>query len=189
LDRPPSALPDRLVFTYQEDEVRAYSRLVWARRDRGPDYHNFRALMIVITFAIGFTVLFANHLGFVTASEMRSVLFTAYVAFFAGAFAHRAAMQIRYRAIGREMYRDSLGIETFELDFGANGVIYRNATFELRLPWKAIAEVVETSLLVVLLFQSSQGVSIPARLFTDAASRADFVAAMREHASGARRKP
>jgi hypothetical protein len=39
--------------------------------------------MIVITLAIGLTVLFANYLGFVTASEMRSVLFTAYVAFFA----------------------------------------------------------------------------------------------------------
>jgi hypothetical protein len=39
--------------------------------------------MIVITFAIGFAVLFANYPGFVTASEMRSVLFTASVAFFA----------------------------------------------------------------------------------------------------------
>jgi YcxB-like protein len=94
-----------------------------------------------------------------------------------------------FARIGRAMYRDSLGIETFEMNFGANGVIYRNATFELRLPWKAIAEVVEISLLVVLLFRSSQGVSIPARAFTDAASRASFVAAMREQASGARRQP
>ena len=171
----PSAFPDRLVFTYQEDEARAYSRLIWARRDRGPDYGNFRAAMIVITFAIGFSVLFANYLGFVTSEQMRPVLFTAYLAFFGGALVHRAAIQIRNRAIGRAIYRDSVGIDTFEVTFDASGVAYKTARFELRVPWAAIVDVIET-------------MPIPARLFSDAASRAHFSAAMREHASAARRQ-
>jgi hypothetical protein len=183
-------LPDRLVFTYQEDEARAYSRLIWARRDRGPDYGNFSAAMIVITFAIGFSVLFANYLGLVAAEQMQAVLVTAYAAFFSGALTHRAAMQIRYRVIARAMYRDSAkGIETFEVTFDASGVIYKNVKFELRVPWAAVAEVIETSLIVALLFQPSQGLPIPTRLFSSAASRASFAAVMREHASAARRQP
>lgn len=184
---PPSPLPDRLVFTYHEDEVRAYSRLVWARRDRGPDHGNFWAAMMAITLAVGLSVLFAKYLGLVASSEMRPVLFTAYAAFGAGAFAYHAMMRIRYRAIARAMYRDSaMGIETFEMTFDVSGVVYKNAKFELRLPWAAVAEVIESSLIVVLLFQSSQGVPIPARLFSGAASRASFAAAIREHASAAR---
>jgi hypothetical protein len=188
--RPPNPLPDRLVFSYQEDEARAYSRLVWARRDRGPGYDNFWAAMIVITFAIGFSVLFANYLGWVTSSQMRPVLFTAYAAFVAGALAYHAAMRIRYRAVARAMYRDSaMGTETFEMTFDGNGVVYRNAKFELHVPWAAVAEVIETSLIVVLLFRSSQGLPIPARLFSGAGSRASFAAVMREHASAARQQP
>jgi hypothetical protein len=157
VDRPLSALPNRLAFTYQEDEARAYSRLIWARRDRGPDYGNFKALMTLITFAIGFVVLFANYLGFVTSEQMRPVLFTAYLAFFAGALAHRAAIQIRNRAIGRAMYRDRITIETFEMTFDASGVACRNATFELRVPWAAILDVVETSMIVVLFVPAEPG--------------------------------
>ena len=187
---PPSPLPERLVFTYQEDEARAYSRLVWARRDRrGPDHGNFRAAMIAITLAIGLSVLFANYLGLVAFSEMRPVLFTAYAAFVAGALAYHAMMRIRYRAIGRAMYRDSaMGIEACEMTFDASGVVYKNAKFELRVPWAAVAEVIENSLIVVLLFQSSQGLPIPTRLFSGAASRASFAAAIRNHASAARRQ-
>jgi hypothetical protein len=55
----------RLVFSYREDEAAAYDRLVWQRRNGGLSYDNFMALIIAITFAIGFCVPFANGLGFV----------------------------------------------------------------------------------------------------------------------------
>lgn len=189
MNSPPSALPDRLVFGYTEAELTAYSHLVWARRDRGPSYENFKALMIVITFAIGFVVLFANYLGFVTSSQMPPVLFTAYAAFVAGAFAHRAAIKLRYRSIARAMYRDDgMASEMFEMTFDASGVVSKNARFEMRLPWAAIAEVIEAPLLVVLLFEVSQGLPIPVRLFSDPAARADFIAMIRAHASGAQNR-
>jgi hypothetical protein len=182
-------LPDRLVFTYHEDETRAYSRLVWARRDRGPDQSNSWAAMMAITLAIGLSVLFAKYLGLIASSEMRPVLFTAYAAFASGAFAYHAMLRIRYRAIARAMYRNNaMGIETIEMTFDVSGVVYKSAKFELRLPWAAVAEVIESSLIVVLLFQSSQGLPIPARLFSGAASPASFAAAMRERASAARRQ-
>jgi hypothetical protein len=182
---PAVALPEKLVFSYQEQETSAYDRLVWARRDRGPEYLNFRAAMYAITFAIGFAVLFANQLGFVTSSELPQVLFTAYAAFFAGGFTHRAAMQIRYRAITRAMFRD-IAADTFEVIFDAGEVAYSNARYQVQVPWAAVAEVIETSLIVVLMFERSRGLPIPARLFPDPAARANFVAAIRQHASGAK---
>jgi hypothetical protein len=186
---PPSLLPDRLVFTYHEDEATAYYRLMASRRDRGPDPMNFEALMIALTFAIGFIVLLANYLGFVASSEMPHVLFTAYAAFIAGALAHRAAMRIRYRAIARASFRDSeFGTETFEMNFDAHGVAYDTARYQMRMPWMAIAEVIEAPLVIVLLFERAQGLPIPARVFTDAASRAAFVATVREHGSNGRRQ-
>jgi YcxB-like protein len=186
---PSTPLPDKLVFTYQEDEATAYGRLVGLRRDRGPDYMNFEALMVALTFAIGFIVLIANYLGFVASSEMPHVLFTAYAAFIAGAFAHRAAMQVRRRAIARASFRDSeFGTETFETTFDCTGVAYDSVRCQMRVPWMAIAEVIEAPLVIVLLFDRTQGLPIPARVFTDAASRAAFVATVRELASNARRQ-
>jgi hypothetical protein len=189
VDSPAVSLPDKLVFTFREQEAAAYSRLVWGRRDRGLSFDNFMALMIVIIFAIGFCVLFANQLGFVTSSQMKPVLFTAYAAFFAGALAHRAAIQARYRAIARAMFRDSRkATDPFEVVFDASGVAFKNAKYHVRVPWAAVGEVIETSLVVVLLFEPSQGLPIPARLFSDPASRANLVAAMRQRASGAKRQ-
>ena len=123
---PPSPLPDRLV----SGRTRAYSRLVWARRDRGPDQSNSWAAMMAITLAIGLSVLFAKYLGLVASSEMRPVLFTAYAAFAAGTFAYHAMLRIRYRAIARAMYRNNaMGIETIEMTFDVSGVVYNSAKF------------------------------------------------------------
>ena len=179
------ALPDKLVFSYHEEECRAFDRLVWARRDPGPHYLNFKAAMTAITFAVGFVVLAGNHLGFVRSDEMPEVLFAAYAAFIAGAVAHRAAMQLRYRATERAMFRD-IAAETFEVTFDGSAIAYGNARYQLRAPWASVADVLEASLVVVLMFDYSQGVSIPARLFADQAARTNFVAAVRERASGAR---
>jgi hypothetical protein len=181
-------LPDRLVFTYREDEVSAYHRLVALRRDRGPQWHNFEALMIVFIFAVGFAVLLANQLGLVASSEMPHVLFAAYAAFFAGALAHRTAMGVRYRAIARARFRSSeFGTETFEMAFDPDGIGYDSRRCRMHVPWTAIVNVVEAPLIVVLLFDLDSGLPIPARLFADATSKTSFVAAMREHASAARR--
>ena len=150
---------------------------------------NFEALMIALMFGIGFTVLLANYLGLVASSEMPHVLFTAYAAFIAGALAHRAAMRIRYRAIARAWFRDSdFGTETFEMTFDADGVAYDTARCQMRVPWTAIAEIIEAPLVIVLSFDRTQGLPIPVRVFADAASRVDFVAAVREHALNARRQ-
>jgi hypothetical protein len=158
------------------------------RRDRGPDYENFEALIVAVTFAIGFCVLFANHFGFVTSSQMPPVLFTANAAYFAGAFAHRAAMQVRYRAIVRSNLRH-MAAETLEVKFDAGGLVYSNAKCQVRVPWVSVGEVIEDSLVVVLMFGRSQGLAIPARLFSDSASRTNFVAVTRECVSDAGRQP
>ena len=185
---PMSPLPDRLVFSYSEDELMAYGRIVSMRQDRGPDHSNFWAAMIVITFALGFIVLLANYLGWIKPSELRLVLFTAYAAFFAGAFAYHGALRLGYRRVARALSRFGKDANAhYEMAFDANGVVYTAAKIETRIPWSAVAEIRETSLLVLIWINPAQGgFPIPARMFPDAANRAAFIAAIRAHSSAAR---
>jgi hypothetical protein len=187
VDDPLGSLPDRLTFTCREDEASAYNGIVWQRLDRGPDYSNFRALTIVLVFGIGAVVLFAAYLGLVTPEQMGAVFFTAYAGFVAGGFAYHVAVRARYRAILRASFRSTsaIGAETFDVSFGECGLVYSTSRFSVSVPWVSIMDVVETSLLTVLMFQPNQGLAIPARLFPDSSSRRAFAAGIRKHAATA----
>jgi hypothetical protein len=183
-----SSFPDRLDFTYTEDELITYSRIRSMRQDRGPSYSNFRAAMVVIIFGLGFTVLLAKYLGWVEPSEFRTVLFTAYASFFAGTFAYHGALRLGYRRVTRAWHRSGgEAYGPYEVTFEANGVVYKAAKIETRVPWDAIAEVRETrSLVLIWISRAQRGLPIPARMFSNAAARAAFTAAIREHSAQAR---
>jgi hypothetical protein len=183
-----SPFPDRLVFSYSEDELIAYSRIMSKRRDRGPSYSNFKAAMMVIIFGLGFIVLLAKYLGWVEPSEFRTVLFTAYAAFFAGAFACHGALRLGYRRVTRAWRRSGgEAYGPYEMVFDANGIVYKTAQSETRVPWDAIAEVLETGLLVLIWINPARGgLPVPVRMFPDRAQRAAFIAAIREHSAQAR---
>jgi hypothetical protein len=71
--------------------------------------------------------------------------------------------------------------------FEANGVVYKSAKIETRVPWDAIAEVHETgSIVLIWISLAERGLPIPARVFSDAVKRSAFIAAIRKHASAAR---
>jgi hypothetical protein len=180
--------PDRLVFTYREDELIAYSQIVSRLQDRGPAYSNFRAAMLVITLGIGFIVLLAHRLDWISLSELQPVLLTAYAAFFAGAFAYHGALHLGYRRIARTVSRSAEDANgPYEVAFDANGIAYKSAKVETRVPWDAIAEVYETrSIVLIWISLAERGLPIPTRVFSDSATRAAFITAIRGHASTAK---
>jgi hypothetical protein len=57
--------------------------------------------------------------------------------------------------------------------FDASGISYSNTDTKVRVR-RAVAKVIEAPLIILLLFEPSQGLRIPTRLFSDPASRADL---------------
>ena len=180
--------PDRLVFSYSEDELIAYSHLLSTRQDRGPSYSNFKAAMLVIIFGLGFAVLLAKYLGWIEPSEFRTVLFTAYAAFFAGAGAYHGALRLGYRRVMRAWRRSGgEAYGPYEMLFDANGIVYKTVQSEKRVFWDAVAEVRETGLVILIWINPAHGgLPVPVRMFPDPAHRAAFIAAIREHSTQAK---
>jgi YcxB-like protein len=143
----------------------------------------------VIVFGLGFIVLLAKNLGWIEPSEFRTVLFTAYAAFFAGTFAYHGALHLGYRRIARAMSRSSAAVYgPYEMTFDASGIVYRTAQAETRVPWDAITEVRDTSSLVLIWINSAHGgFPVPARVFPNHAQRAAFITAIRAHATQAKK--
>jgi hypothetical protein len=183
---PARAIPDRLVFTFSKDELIAYSRIVSMRQDRGPSYSNFRAVMTVIVFGLGFVVLLAKYLGWIAPSQLRLVLFTAYAAFFAGALAYHGALHLGYRRITRTMSRSGEANGPYQMVCDESGFVYGPAQARTRVPWDAIADIRKTGSMVMIWNATGNGYPIPARIFPDLAQCEDFVAAIREQAANAK---
>jgi hypothetical protein len=182
-----SSFPDKLVFTYRDDELSSYDRAVAARRHIGVDYSDFLAARIVVTLGVGLIVVLANRVGLIPLSVVPPVLVTAYAAFVAGAFAYRLLMKLTYRRMARALRKARAAVdETSEMIFAPDGVVYRTPTLETRLPWRAIVAIGETDVLVLIWIDLARGFPIPARMFADRAEREAFVAALRTRALAAK---
>jgi hypothetical protein len=70
--------------TYGDDEIRAYDKLIAARRARGESNYTFFGMLFVAIFAIGLAALGAFKLGWIGTAAVPPVLLTAYAAFAAG---------------------------------------------------------------------------------------------------------
>ncbi len=57
-----------------------------------------------------------------------------------------------------------------------SSILYKSATIEVRLEWRAVDAIEDFDGMVALRF-GVQGISIPSRVFADRAARAKFVAA------------
>jgi YcxB-like protein len=182
----PNSFPEPLTFTYREDEIAAYSRLVAAREEPDSNY-TFVGVVILAVFLIGLAVFAAHQTGLIPAAYARSVLITAYVAFFAGAAALHGWWILRFRQVARKISAASKQTETdYEVVCDASGVTWRSPKTEARVAWGSIERVVRYEPLVVLWVDITQGLAIPTRAFADDEARQAFVAAVAARIAAAR---
>jgi hypothetical protein len=162
----------RFSVTYDDDELRSYSKLMAGRYARGRNDYTFFGLMILAIFVVGLAVLGAVDLGLVEAAAVRSVLVTAYVAFAAGWLSYWFLVQ---RYFGKQLGGQALR-GPWDYWFDAAGLGYKGATIEVRFTWRAVENVDDLGA-IVLFRCGNHAVFVPARMFADDAARKDFVAA------------
>jgi hypothetical protein len=170
----------RFAITYSEDEILAIRKLMAARYARGHDHFTFWGLLLASPMVIGLVVFGAFKLGLIAPSALQAVLFTAYVAFFAGAMGYYLMMRRAYRKFSRDEGRRRLW--NYSLD--DTDVRYDCETVGVRVAWRAIDAVEDLGKMVLFRF-GPQVICIPSRVFPDSTVRAAFVAAAREHVKAA----
>jgi hypothetical protein len=158
--------------TYGDDEVRAYGKLIAARRARGQDSGMFLGMLFGAIPAIGLAGLGAFKLGWIGTAAVPPVLVTAYAAFAAGWASYWLLVRRYFRTLRRaEAHRGP-----WNYAFGDDGILYKNEAIDVRLKWRAI-DAVEDLGWIVLFRYGQQNVFIPSRVFSDDAARQAFVAA------------
>ena len=171
-------LPAPLRFTYSANELTAHWRELAQRAE--PDSNNtFYGAVFASIFAIGLVVLLAQYLELISAEQLRPVLFTAYLAFYAGAFAWYGMWIIRSRQAERMLVREHTAGGAWEAAFDDGGIVWKSPESELRVAWHHIASVIATDPLVTIWITRDFAMPIPARLFADAAARDAMMAAVR----------
>lgn len=136
-------------------------------------------------FAIGLAVLGAFKLGLFDATAIEPVLFTAYVAFAAGATTYGLAVRRQYRAYYRTYARIT---GTWNYTFDDGGISYKNDVRQTFLQWRAVNSVEDLGWAVVFP-ASDQAIFIPSRVFGDTAMRSKFVAECAARIEAARQAP
>src|SRR5262245_33659271 len=129
MTEPSSPFPSRFAFTYTDDEIKAYSRLVAARQDRGPDGSSFFAAMI------GLVVGLARQQGLISPSALKPVLISTYASFILGAATYAFAIRLGYRRIMRR-YRAYTGAQSYEISFDADGIRRKDRRYDAYAPWQ-----------------------------------------------------
>ena len=184
---PGDAVPERLSFTYTQDELAAYGRLVSARQNRLVDGSMFWSMPIVFILAIALVVALAKAADLITASQVRPVAVTAYAAFITGALTYYALAWFNYRQLLKAVYaRAGATTERRDMLFDANGVSSKNLRVETHISWRSIEDVTATDVVVVIWIDITQGFPIPARVFPDATARQSFVGAVRQRIAAAK---
>ena len=127
-------------------------------------------LWFVGIFAVGLAALGAFKFGLFNARALKPVLFTAYVAFAAGAATYGLVIRRQYRAYYRTYARIT---GTWHYTFDDSGISYKNDVRQSFLLWRAVKSVEDLGWAIV--FPSSdQAIFIPSRVFGDAAARSKF---------------
>jgi hypothetical protein len=126
--------------------------------------------------AVGLVPLTALSIGLISPAAFRAVLATAYLAFIAGGVALWTMMAMRTRGLARASYRHGRGSGTIDYIFNDTGVVVSGNMLETVIPWRAVKGVEDARTFVIMWLHDHQAVGLPARLFTDAASREKFIA-------------
>ena len=172
-----SNIPQRLTFSYSEEEVWAFRRLAAARIDRGPSIYAFWAVMILVICGIGFAVLGVFYAGMLAAGQLRAVLFTAYLASSAGAGTLYILHYLRSRHIARQIYaKTKRERESWQVAFDDAGLTCKSDTLESRVSWRALTGIENCGPAVMIGMSRMQSFAIPARVFGDDGARARFIA-------------
>lgn len=172
-------IPQRLTFSFSEEEVWAFRRLAAARIDRGPSIYEFWAVMILVICGIGFAVLAVFYAGMLAAEQLRAVLFTAYLAFSAGAGTLYILLYLRNRRLARQLYKKTKRErESWQVAFDDAGLTCKSDTLETRVSWRALTGIEDCGPAVMIGMSRMQSFTIPARVFGDDVARASFIAAV-----------
>ena len=171
--------------TVGEDELWASGKFTTARYARRDDNLTAWGLWFVGIFAIGLAGLGAFKLGLIDAAALEPVLFTAYLAFAAGAATYGLAVRRQYRAYYRAFARNT---GTWHYTFDDSGITYKNDVRQSYLLWRAVNSVDDLGWAVVLP-ASDQAIFIPSRVIGDTAMRGRFVAECAARIKTAREAP
>jgi len=172
-------IPERLTFSYSEEEVWVFRKLAAARVDRGPSIYAFWAVMIPVIFGIAFAVLAVFYAGMLGVGQLRAVLFTAYLAFSAGAGTLFILIHLRSRQLARKIYeKTKREREIWQVAFDDAGLTCKSDTLETRVSWRAMTGIENWGSAVTVGMSRMQSFAIPARVFRDDAARTNFIAAV-----------
>ena len=171
--------------TFGEDELWASAKFTTARCARRDDSLTSWGLWFVGIFAIGLAAFGAFKLGLIEAAALKPVLFTAYVAFAAGATTYGFVVRRQYRAYYRDFARTT---GTWHYTFDDSGITYKNDVRQTFLLWRAVNSVEDLGWAVVFP-ASDQAIFIPSRVFDDTTIRATFVAASAARIKAVRATP
>jgi len=172
----------RYVFQVNEDEAMAFRRLLINNQKRyirrsltiGLPLLGFAGLMIPI--------LIAQYAGALSVSAV----LVAELAFAVGYL----GLLISAKLAAHRLYRDLLiTIKTadinFDCTFDDKGIIVKKGALETRATWDAISMVQDAGPIAAFWYDLTQGFVIPARVFSDAAAQASFVAWAAAHVTAA----
>jgi hypothetical protein len=184
-DPTPDQAVQKLIFTFNEEEVRAFRKLVSARLNRRLDGMGYWGVVFLLIFVIGLVVYVAYALGLFEMRSLKPVLVTAYAAFAAGAFAYAIGGRWQYQRLVRAYYGASN--EEWEYSFDKTMMTWRSPLAETRTPWRAVRAVEDNGAMVLLwLHRDARSSFIPARVFASTADRSAFVAAVAAYIAAAR---
>jgi hypothetical protein len=179
-------MPQKFVFAFRDEEVAAFRKLVMKRLNRTLNWEGYWGVVFLLIFVLGLAVYGAYALGLFGLRSLEPVLVTAYVAFVAGAIAYAIGAKWQYREIVRAYYGAD-DKQEWEYSFNDTGMAWRSKTGETRIPWHTMRKIEDNGAMVLLWFDiGSRSTCIPARVFTSAAARAAFVAAVAAHIEAAR---
>jgi hypothetical protein len=177
---PAPPLPERLTFTYRAGEARRFRDLAGRSLNRMLPWTWVWIVIFAMVFVIGLAVLAVQQSGIISVAEIKPVLFTAYVAFGAGA---RLVIWLWARR-NREIARASTDVFEgraliWEVEFSESGIACKTELFDTRIPWRAVKSVESWRDCVMIWLVYFNSIAIPARIFADDAAPAAFVAAVR----------
>ncbi len=164
--------PFHCTVTYSDREVRTFHKLISRRYARVQTEGTGFGILLVAILILGLGVFAAFRLDFIGPAAVRPVLVTAYFAFLTGVVGYYFVMRTYFRKL---LHVDRRG-GTWDFSFEDTSILYKSATIEVRLEWRAVDAIEDFDGMVALRF-GVQGISIPSRVFADRAARAKFVAA------------
>jgi hypothetical protein len=184
----PRIIPDKLTITYSEAEMQAFYRYAAARQDRGLDESTFWSALCIAIFGIGGIAVAAYYAGLLQSTEMRAVALTAYVAFAAGVVTYGVVTRVHYAQVVRKFHsRTAQTKKVWKVSFDTSGFSFKSDTSETRVPWSGVDAFDDHCSMMLLWFEGTQSIFLPARVFRDEHVRTNFVAAVAKRIEAAKK--